>query len=195
MACEKMKKIIPVGVSARHVHLSKADLETLFGDGYNLTLKKELSQPGQFASEECVEIVGSKKSFPSVRILGPVRAKSQVELSLTDCFTIGVKAPIRESGDIKASGSVKIVGPKGEVTIQEGVIVAARHLHMNPQEAMAFGLKDKQKVRVKTTGERAVVFENVVVRVREDFALEMHIDTDEANAAAVANGSEAEIMD
>lgn len=190
-----MKNIIPVGVSARHVHLSNSDLETLFGEGYNLTLKKELSQPGQFAAEECVEIVGSKKNFPSVRILGPVRSKSQVELSLTDCFTIGVKAPIRESGDIKASGSVKIVGPKGEVTIPEGVIVAARHLHMNPHEAIAFGLKDKQKVRVKTTGERAVIFENVVVRVREDFALEMHIDTDEANAAAIGNGAQAEIID
>ncbi len=190
-----MKKIIPVGVSARHVHLSTADLETLFGEGYKLTLKKELSQPGQFAAEECVEVFGTKKSFPSVRVLGPVRTKSQVELSLTDCFTIGVKAPIRESGDIKASGSVKIVGPKGEITIPEGVIVAARHLHLNPKEAKEFGLEDKQKVKVKTTGERAVVFENVVVRVREDFALEMHIDTDEANAAALSNGDKVEVVD
>lgn len=190
-----MEKIIPVGVSARHVHLSKEDLETLFGAGYELTVRKELSQPGQFASEETVEVVGPKRSFPKVRILGPVRSKTQVELSLTDCFSIGVKAPIRESGDIAGSGSVKLIGPKGEVTIPEGVIVAARHIHMVPEEAEKFGLKDKQKVSVKTEGERGLIFNNVVVRVREDFALELHLDTDEANAAGLSNGAKAIILD
>jgi putative phosphotransacetylase len=190
-----MEKIIPVGVSARHVHLSKEDLETLFGAGYELTVRKDLSQPGQFASEETVEVVGPKRSFPKVRILGPVRSKTQVELSLTDCFSIGVKAPIRESGDIAGSGSVKLIGPKGEVTIPEGVIVAARHIHMVPEEAEKFGLKDKQKVSVKTEGERGLIFNNVVVRVREDFALELHLDTDEANAAGLSNGAKAIILD
>ncbi len=190
-----MEKIIPVGVSARHVHLSAKDLEVLFGTGYKLTEKKPLSQPGQFAAEECVEVVGSKRSFPSVRILGPVRAQTQVELALTDCFSIGVKAPVRESGDIAGSGSVKIVGPKGEITINEGVIVAARHIHMHPDDAKKFGLKDKQKVSVRTEGERSIVFDNVVVRVRDDFALEMHIDTDEANAAGLQNGAKATIID
>lgn len=190
-----MEKIIPVGVSARHVHLSQADLATLFGEGYSLTPKKDLSQPGQFAAEETVQVIGSKKSFPSVRILGPVRSNTQVELSLTDCFTIGVNAPVRESGDIEGSGSVKLVGPKGEVTLCEGVIVAARHIHMHPDDAKTFGVADKQKVSVKTEGERALVMENVVVRVRDDFALEMHIDTDEANAAGLANGAKVQIID
>ena len=189
-----MEKVIPVGVSARHVHLSAKDLEVLFGTGYKLTEKKPLSQPGQFAAEECVEVVGSKRSFPSVRILGPVRAQTQVELALTDCFSIGVKAPVRESGDIAGSGSVKIVGPKGEITINEGVIVAARHIHMHPDDAKKFGLKDKQKVSVRTEGERSIVFDNVVVRVRDDFALEMHIDTDEANAAILSNGQLVEVF-
>lgn len=190
-----MEKMIPVGVSARHVHLSQADLETLFGEGYNLTVMRELSQPGQFAAEETVAVVGPKNSFPKVRILGPVRNSTQVELSLTDCFAIGVKAPIRESGDIKDSGSVKIVGPKGEVTISEGVIVAARHIHMHPDDANRLGVTDKQKVKVQFEGDRSVVMENVVVRVRDDFALEMHIDTDEANAAAIANGAKVRLLD
>ena len=190
-----MDKTIPVGVSARHVHLSQKDLEILFGEGYQLTPKKPRSQPGQYAAEETVEVVGPKRSFPTVRILGPVRGQTQVELSLTDCFTIGVTAPVRESGDIKGSGSVTLVGPKGQVTLEEGVIVAGRHIHMHPDDAKRFGVTDKQRVRVKTEGERAMIMENVIVRVRDDFALEMHIDTDEANAAGLANGATVTIID
>ncbi len=190
-----MDKTIPVGVSARHVHLSQKDLEILFGEGYQLTPKKPLSQPGQYAAEETVEVVGPKRSLPTVRILGPVRGQTQVELSLTDCFTIGVTAPVRESGDIKGSGSVTLVGPKGQVTLEEGVIVAGRHIHMHPDDAKRFGVTDKQRVRVKTEGERAMIMENVIVRVRDDFALEMHIDTDEANAAGLANGATVTIID
>ncbi|MDD2430131.1 MAG: phosphate propanoyltransferase [Firmicutes bacterium] len=190
-----MEKIIPVGVSARHVHLSQGDLETLFGEGYKLTPKKDLSQPGQFAAEETVEVVGSKRSFPTVRILGPVRRQTQVELSVTDCFTIGVKAPVRESGDIKDSGSVTLVGPKGQITLSEGVIVAGRHIHMHPDDARKFGVIDKQRVNVKTEGERSLIMENVIIRVRDDFSLELHIDTDEANAAGLGNGSKVRIID
>ena len=180
-----MDNKVLVETSARHVHLSQQDLETLFGEGYQLTNKKDLSQPGQFACTERVDVVGAKKTLAGVTILGPVRGKSQVELSLTDARSIGVDAPIRESGDIAGSGACRLVGPKGEVALEEGVIAAKRHIHMTPADAEAFGVKDKDvvSVRVESAG-RSLVFGDTVVRVSPKFALAMHIDTDESNAAA-----------
>ncbi|MCM3631958.1 MULTISPECIES: phosphate propanoyltransferase [Paenibacillus] len=190
-----MEKLIPVGVSARHIHLSQEHVEVLFGKGYQLTEFKPLSQPGQYAANETVEVVGPKSGFPKVRILGPARKATQLEVSRTDSFALGVKAPVRESGDIAGSAGITIKGPAGEVTIEEGVIVAARHIHFHTSDAEKWGISDKQKLRVRVGGERGVVFENVVARVSADFALDMHIDTDEANAAGVNNGDTAEIID
>ena len=188
-----MAKVL-VETSARHVHLSAADIETLFGAGATLTPKKDLSQPGQFACEERVTVVGPKRELKGVSILGPVRPNTQVEISLTDARSIGVAAPIRESGDVAGSAGCKLIGPCGEVEISEGVIVAKRHLHITPEDAAAFGLKDKQTICVKIpSGDRNTVFDDVVVRVSEKFATAMHIDTDESNAACA--GSEGEILD
>lgn len=173
-----------VETSARHVHVTQEDLETLFGKGHELTKKKELSQPGQFACEEKVTIVGSKKEMKA-SILGPVRPETQVELSLTDARSIGVDAPIRESGDVAGSGACKLVGPAGEVELKEGVIAAKRHIHATPEDAEKLGVKDKDVVSVKIDTEgRSLVFGDVVVRVSPKYALAMHIDTDESNAAA-----------
>ena len=184
-----MKQIL-VETSARHVHVSREDLDILFGKGYELTPKKDLSQPGQFACEERVEVVGSKKSLAGVSILGPVRKASQVEISLTDARAIGVAAPIRESGDIAGSGACKLVGPCGEVELKEGVIAAKRHIHMTSADAAEFGVQDKDVVSVKVdSADRAIVFGDVVVRVSDSFALAMHIDTDESNAGCVAPGT------
>ena len=184
-----MKQIL-VETSARHVHVTKEDLETLFGAGHELTVKSWLSQPGQFASEEQVDVVGPKNTLKRVRILGPVRPATQVELSLTDARSIGVTAPVRESGDIAGSGACKLVGPAGEVEVTEGVIAAKRHIHMTPADAEEFGVKDKDVVSVKVdTNGRALVFGDVVVRVSEKFSLAMHIDTDESNAACAVNGT------
>ena len=180
-----MKQFI-VETSARHVHVSQADLETLFGAGYQLTPKKDLSQPGQYACAERVDVVGPKKTLAGVSILGPVRPSTQVELSLTDARSIGVAAPVRESGDIAGSGACKLVGPCGEVEISEGVIAAKRHIHMTTADADRMGLADKQVVSVKipSANGRELIFGDVVVRVSDKFALAMPIDTDESNAAA-----------
>ncbi|MBQ1950564.1 MAG: phosphate propanoyltransferase [Clostridia bacterium] len=184
-----------VETSARHVHVSQQDLDTLFGKGYTLTKKKDLSQPGQFACAERVDIVGPKKTLAGVSILGPVRPDTQVELSLTDARSIGVAAPVRESGDIAGSGACKIVGPCGEVEIAAGVIAAKRHIHMTTADAARMGLVDKQVVSVKMPSDgRAVVFGDVVVRVSDSYALAMHIDTDESNAAGAAPGTMGEII-
>ncbi|MGN0171661.1 MAG: phosphate propanoyltransferase [Acutalibacteraceae bacterium] len=185
-----MANQVLIETSARHVHVSAEDLETLFGAGYELTPKKELSQPGQFACMERVDVVGPKKTLGNVSILGPVRSQTQVELSLTDARSIGVAAPIRESGDVAGSGVCKLVGPAGEVELHEGVIAAKRHIHMTPADAEAFGVKDKDEVcvRVENNG-RGLVFGEVVVRVSDKYALAMHIDTDESNAACVAPGT------
>ena len=173
-----------VETSARHVHLSTADIETLFGKGYTLTHKKDLSQPGQYACEERVTLVGPKKPIANVIILGPARPATQVELSFTDARTLGVSAPVRESGDVAGSAGCKLVGPAGEVEIAEGVIVAKRHIHMTPDDAEKLGVSDKEIVSVKLDSNgRSTVFGDVVVRVNPNFALAMHIDTDEANAA------------
>ena len=190
-----MSNQVLVETSARHLHLSQKDLETLFGEGYQLTPKKDLSQPGQFACVERVDVVGSKKTLSGVTILGPVRKATQVELSLTDARSIGVDAPIRESGDIAGSGACKLVGPKGEIELKEGVIAAKRHIHMTPADAEAFDVKDGQTVSVRIDSDgRALTFGDVVIRVRDDFALAMHIDTDESNAACAAPGTMGEVI-
>ena len=174
-----MEKTVMVETSARHVHVTEETLEILFGKGYQLTKKKDLSQPGQFACEERVQVIGPKNSFPAVSILGPTRPADQVELSASDARSIGVAAPVRESGDIAGSGACKLVGPKGEVELKEGVIVAKRHIHMTPEDAENYGVKDKQVVSVKIDSpERSLVFGDVVVRVSPKFKLAMHIDTD-----------------
>ena len=174
-----------VETSARHVHVTQEHLEILFGKGYELTVKKMLSQPGQYACAERVDVVGPKKTLPGVSILGPVRPSTQVELSLTDARSIGVAAPIRESGDIAGTPGCKLVGPCGEVEITEGVIAAKRHIHMTSADAAEMGVADKDVVSVKIDNPgRAPVFGDVVVRVSDKFALAMHIDTDESNAAA-----------
>lgn len=189
------KDTVPVGVSNRHIHLSKDDLETLFGKGYELTPIKDLSQPGQFACKEQLTIVGpSLRPIEGVRVLGPVRSASQVEISRTDSFTLKVKPPVRESGDIKGSAPVTIIGPKGVVTLKEGCIIANRHIHMSDEEGAAFGLKDGDYVNVEVNGERRTTFYDVQVRVNKAFRLEMHIDTDDANAAGIGNGAKVKMV-
>ena len=179
-----MSKPILVETSARHVHVSAADLEVLFGAGYALTPKKDLSQPGQYACEERVDVVGPKRTLTGVSILGPTRPATQVEISLTDARAIGVAAPVRESGDTAGSGACKLVGPKGEVELTEGVIAAKRHIHMTPEDAAEYNCVDKEVVSVKVeSADRSLVFGDVVVRVSPSYALAMHIDTDESNAA------------
>ena len=177
-----------VEISARHVHLSQADLETLFGAGYELTVKKELSQPGQYACEERVRVVGTKGEFAAVSILGPVRNATQVEISLTDARSIGVSAPVRESGDIAGSGACKLVGPAGEIEITEGVIAAKRHIHATTADAERMGVENGEivSVEIPSANGRNLVFGDVVVRVSDSYALAMHIDTDESNAAGMA---------
>ena len=180
-----MENKVLVETSARHVHLSRADLDVLFGKGYELTVKKDLSQPGQYACEERVTVVGPKKAIERVGILGPVRPASQVEVSYTDARTLGINAPVKESGDIAGTPGCKLVGPCGEVEIANGVIVAKRHIHFTPAEAEAAGVSDKEIVSVKVESEgRTTVFGDVVVRVHPNFSAAMHIDTDESNAAA-----------
>ena len=180
--------MVPIGVSARHIHLTQEHVEILFGKGYQLTKKKEL-MGGQFASNELVTIVGLKlRAIEGVRVLGPVRSKSQVEISATDAIKLGVKAPIRPSGDIKGSAPIAVVGPKGVVYLEEGCIIAKRHIHMAPKDAQADGVVDGQIVSVKADNERGTVFNEVQVRVDDSFTLEMHIDTDEANASKIATG-------
>ncbi len=185
-----MSKQVLVETSARHVHLSREHLDVLFGKDYELTVKKELSQPGQYACAERVDVVGPKKTLTGVSILGPTRPSSQVEISLTDARSIGVAAPIRESGDTAGSGACKLVGPCGEVELAEGVIAAKRHVHMTTADAADFGVQDKDvvSVQVETDG-RALTFGDVVVRVSDKFALAMHIDTDESNAACATPGT------
>ncbi len=189
-----MAKVL-VETSARHIHVSREALDILFGEGYELTPKKDLSQPGQFACEERVTVVGPKKELAGVSILGPIRPETQVELSLTDARSIGISAPVRESGDVKGSAGCKLVGPKGEVELTEGVIAAKRHIHMTPEDAEAFGVKDTQvvKVEVESNG-RSLIFGDVIVRVSPKYALAMHIDTDESNAAGMAPGTMGEVI-
>ena len=190
-----MNRPVLIETSARHAHVSRRVLDILFGEGYELTHKKDLSQPGQYACEERIQVIGPKGSFPAVSILGPIRPATQLELSLTDARSIGVKAPVRESGDIAGSGACKLVGPKGEVEIDCGVISAKRHIHATPADAEKYGLEDKQIVCVKVESDgRSLIFDDVVVRVNPNFALAMHIDTDESNAAFATPGLMGEIL-
>ena len=190
-----MAKKILVETSARHVHLTDEHLKVLFGADAVLHKKKDLSQPGQFACEERVDVVGPKKTLARVSVLGPTRKQTQVELSMTDARSIGIDAPIRESGVLEGSAGCKLVGPCGEVELAQGVIAAKRHIHMTPADAEAFGVQDKQEVdvRIQSNG-RALTFSDVVVRVKPSFALAMHIDTDESNAACAAPGTMGEVI-
>ncbi|MCP3772883.1 phosphate propanoyltransferase [Paenibacillus sp. MZ04-78.2] len=181
-------KQVPIGVSARHIHLSKEHIALLFGAGYELKEMKALSQPGQYAAEETVAVVGPKGRFDKVRILGPARSKSQLEISRTDAFALGVNPPVRESGHIDGTPGIKVIGPAGEVELEAGVIVAARHIHFHTDDAAKWGIADKQELTVRVEGERGVTFEHVIARVSDQFALDMHIDTDEANAAGIKTG-------
>ncbi|PWM49803.1 MAG: phosphate propanoyltransferase [Bacillota bacterium] len=186
--------MVPVGVSARHVHLTQEHVEELFGKGHELHKKKDL-MGGQFAAEECVTIVGLKlRAIENVRVLGPCRKNSQVEISATDALKLGVKAPIRESGNIAGSAPIALVGPKGAIYLKEGCIIAKRHIHMSPADAEAAGVKDGDVVSVKADNERGTVFNHVQIRVDKSFTLEMHLDTDEANAAKISTGSTVRIL-
>jgi len=186
--------LVPVGVSNRHIHLSQEHVEALFGPGYQLTKKKEL-MGGQFASNECCTIVGLKlRAIENVRVLGPARKSTQVEISSTDARKLGINVPVRESGDIAGSAPIAIVGPKGAVYCKEGCIVAARHIHMSPADANACGVSDGEYVSVKVENERGTTFNNVKIRVDESFTLEMHIDTDEANASEIKQGDKVAII-
>jgi propanediol utilization protein len=182
-------KDIKLEVSARHIHLTQEAVEILFGAGHTLTPKKELSQPGQFACEERVTIVGPKKNIERVSVLGPVRSACQVELAKSDCFALGIMGPIRESGDIEGTPGVELITETGSLTLDKGLIVAKRHVHMTPEDANEFGVKDKDIVSVEVESEgRKLIFGDTVVRVSDKFSLAMHIDTDEGNAANVGNG-------
>ncbi|SHJ14665.1 putative phosphotransacetylase [Geosporobacter subterraneus DSM 17957] len=186
--------MIPVGLSNRHLHLSKEHIDILFGEGYELTIMKDLSQPGQYAANEKVDIVGPKGTLKGVRVLGPARGNTQVEISLTDGFVLGVTPPIKDSGDLAGSPGAKILGPKGEVTIESGIIAASRHIHMHTSDAEKFNVVDKDIVSVKVDGKRGLVFNNVLVRVHPTYALEMHLDIDEGNAAGLKNGDLVELI-
>ncbi len=182
-----MANKIMVEISARHIHLCQEDLDALFGKGYELTIKKELSVPGQYAMNEKLDVVGGKRTLSGVTILGPLRSATQVELSATDARSIGINAPIRESGNLGGSAPCKLIGPKGEIEIKEGVIIAKRHIHMLPSTADELGLKDKQVVEVKIeTAERTTTYGDVVLRVNPEFNDSMHLDTDEGNAAGIS---------
>lgn len=185
---------IKVGVSARHVHLSQKDLETLFGEGHKLTPKKEL-MGGQFAAEECVTLVSpSLRTIEGVRVLGPVRSQSQIEISRTDTFKLKVSPPVRPSGEIKGSAPMALVGPKGSVFLNEGCIIANRHIHMDPATAEKYGVADNDLVDVQIQNSKPTTFYNVQVRVHESFTTEMHIDTDDANACAIKTGDYVKIL-
>ncbi|MGV8982290.1 phosphate propanoyltransferase [Clostridium sp.] len=188
------KKMVPVGLSNRHIHLSVEHLNLLFGEGYKLKKSKDLSQPGQYAAEEKVEVVGTKGTLKGVRILGPVRKETQIEISLADGFVLGINPPVRNSGDLIDSPGVKVIGPKGEIIIEKGVIVAARHIHMHTSDAENFGVVDKEVVSAKVEGKRGLVFDNVLIRVNKEYALEMHVDIEEGNAAGLRNGLMVELL-
>lgn len=190
----RTKKPVTVNISNRHVHLSQNDVNVLFGKGYQLTKIKDLIQPGEHACRETVTIVGKKGELKKVRVLGPVRKKTQIEISLTDSIHIGAKAPIRLSGDVSGSAPIKIVGPSGELDLNEGCIVAKRHLHMTPKDAAFYGIKDKSLISIKCDGDRSLIFNNVIARVNDKMVLECHLDTDEANAAAIKNGAKVVIL-
>ena len=190
-----MKREVPIGLSNRHIHLRQEDIETLFGSGYELTVAKDLGQPKQYASNEKVDAKGPRGTIKGIRVLGPAREKTQVEVSLGDARTLGVDTVIRDSGDLEKTPGIILIGPKGEVELEDGVIIAARHVHMSEEDGKRFGIKDRDKVRVKVSGPRGLIFENVLARVSPKFKLEMHVDIEEGNAAGVKNGDLVEIID
>lgn len=181
---------VPVGISNRHIHLSQADLDQLFGAGYQLTPMKELSQPGQFACKETVTICGPKGAIEKVRVLGPVRKETQIEIVAGDCFKLGVKAPAKLSGDLAGTPGITVVGPRGSVQTAQGLIVAQRHIHMAPADAQAYGVQDGQIVKIRVGGLRGGIYDNVAIRVTTSSKLECHLDTEEANAMGVAGAVE-----
>ncbi len=185
---------VPIGVSGRHVHLTQEHLNILFGENHQLTKYRDLVQPGQFAAEERVKVVGPKGALDKVRIIGPVRSYSQVEISRADSFRLGLTPPIRDSGEHEASPGCTLIGPAGEVILEKGVIIALRHIHLHTNDAKLFGLKDHDKVAVYVGGERSLVFHNVLVRVKPNYRLEFHIDTDEANASLLNNGDKVQVL-
>jgi len=186
---------VTVETSARHIHLTEKDIAVLFGEGHKLTVKKELSQPGEFACEERIDLTGPKNTIKNVIILGPARPATQVEISLTDARALGINAPIRDSGDVAGSGACKLTGPAGAIEISEGVIIAKRHVHLRPEDAEKFGVKDKQTVQVKIKSKnRTTIFGDVAIRVKGTFMPSMHIDTDEANACGAAGNVDGEIL-
>ncbi|MFH1368703.1 MAG: phosphate propanoyltransferase [Elusimicrobiota bacterium] len=193
-SANRKNKPIIVNISNRHCHLHQDDMEKLFGKGHKLTKTKDLMQPGEHACQETVAITGSKGDIPNVRVLGPLRKATQVEISMTDSIHIGAGAPVRTSGDIAGSAAVKITGPAGSVELKEGCIVAKRHVHMTPADAEFFGIKDKDNIRIKIEGERGLIFDNVTARVSPNMTLECHLDIDEANAAGAKNGNQAFIL-
>jgi putative phosphotransacetylase len=185
---------VEVGISNKHVHLSEADLAILFGAGHKLTLKKELKQPGQYAAEELVDVTGPKGTLKGIRVLGPTRKESQVELAMTDARTVGLSLPVRESGVLDGSPGVKLTGPAGTVDIPKGAIIALRHIHLSPAQATEAGVKDKDWVTVKTSGTRPLIFEDVLIRAGDAHTREIHVDTDEGNAAGLKNDDVVEII-
>ncbi|MDR2518603.1 MAG: phosphate propanoyltransferase [Spirochaetaceae bacterium] len=185
---------VEIGISNKHVHLSDGDLAKLFGPSHKLTVKKELKQPGQFASDELVDVVGPKGTLKGIRVLGPTRKESQVELSMTDARQIGLSLPVRESGKLDGSPGVKLIGPAGEVDLAKGAIIALRHIHLSPAQAAEAGVKDTEMVDVKTSGTRPVIFQNVLIRSGDAHTREFHVDTDEGNAAGIKNDEFVEII-
>ncbi len=195
LAAQGLSRFVPVGISARHVHLSEADIERLFGRGYRLHPIRQLSQPGQFAAREQVTVIGPRGRLEHVRVLGPARGASQVEISLSDSFVLGARnCPVRLSGDLEGSMGVKLLGPEGQTELKQGLIVAARHLHLSQEQARAFGIHDRQVVSVKITGDRTCILGGVVCRTGSGHEMELHLDTDEANACALENGDLAEVL-
>lgn len=185
---------LPIALSNKHIHLEQEDLDILFGEGHELTRTKDLSQPGQYACEEKVDIVGPKNALKGVRVLGPIRSRTQAEVSISDAFKLGISSVVKNSGDVEGTPGAKIVGPKGEIELKDGIIVAARHIHMHTSDIEKFGVKDGDIVKVKTEGMRSLIFENVLVRAKDNFYLEMHVDIEEGNAAGVKNGDLVELI-
>lgn len=190
-----VEESIPVAISARHVHLTSDSIARLFGPDHPLHWRKGLSQPGQYAAEEAVTLIGPKGSIPHVRVVGPAREEDQVEISRTDEMTLGLDAPIRVSGELAHTPGITLVGPAGQLTLGHGVVLAQRHVHMNPTDADRLGVRDRQIVQVGIRGfHRALIFDDVIVRVSPDYALELHLDTDEGNAAGVSPGDRATLL-